>query len=129
MGVISFHVDKKFTKTERYLHKLQHVFKTSRFDDYARAGVELLRDNTPTDTGLTSESWDYKVIIGKDSVRIVWTNSNVAEDMTAPVAVIIQEGHATNNGYWVEGVDYINPALQPLFDKIAKEMWEEVCRV
>ena len=129
MGAVSFKVDKGFTKTERYLNKLLHVFKKSRLDDYGRAGVELLKENTPTDTGLTSESWDYVVEITDERVRIVWTNSNVAEDMTAPVAVIIQEGHASKNGYWVEGVDYINPALKPLFDQIAKDMWKEVCRV
>ncbi len=129
MGVY-FKVDKNFTKTERYLNKLQHLFKKSRLDDYGRAGVELLKENTPTDSGVTSESWDYVVDIDEDTVRIVWTNSNVAEgELTTPVAVILQEGHAAKNGYWVEGIDYINPALKPLFDQIAKDMWKEVCRV
>ena len=129
MGVY-FKVDKNFTKTERYLNKLQHLFKKSRLDDYGRAGVELLKENTPTDSGLTSESWDYVVDIDEDTVRIVWTNSNVAEgELATPVAVILQEGHAAKNGYWVEGIDYINPALKPLFDQIAKDMWKEVCRV
>lgn len=128
MGV-NYRVNKPFSKTERYLIKLLHVFKKSSLDKYGKAGVELLKENTPTDTGLTAESWDYVVDISDDVIKIVWTNSNVAEDMTAPVAVIIQEGHASKNGAWVEGVDYINPALKPLFDKIAKDMWEEVCRV
>ena len=126
---MNYAVNKTFPKTERYLEKLLHVFNASRLDDYGDMGVELLRENTPTDTGLTAESWDYKVIIRDDVVKIVWTNSNKSEDMVTPIAVILQYGHATKNGAWVEGVDYINPAMKPLFDKIAKDMWREVTRV
>lgn len=126
---MNYTVNKAFPKTERYLEKLLHVFKKSRLDDYGKMGVELLRENTPTDTGLTAESWDYKVILSDDIVKIVWTNSNVSEDMVTPIAVILQYGHNTKNGSWVEGIDYINPAMKPLFDKIAKDMWTEVKRV
>lgn len=123
---MNYAVNKTFTKTERYLEKLLHVFKAGRLDQYGEKGVELLRENTPTDTGLTADSWDFKIINNPGEVKIVWTNSNVAEDMVTPVAVLLQYGHAAKNGYWVEGVDYINPAMKPLFDQIAKDMWKEV---
>lgn len=82
---------------------------------------------TPKDTGKTSQSWSYTVSITKDSASIIWTNDNVTTDGT-PIAVLIQYGHGTKSGSYVKGIDYINPAMKPIFDKIANEIWEEVTR-
>ena len=93
---------------------------------YGELGVEALREATPKDTGETSESWSYEVIEEKYGARIVWKNSNVSD--WANVAVLIQYGHATRNGGWVEGIDYINPAMKSIFEKIAEEAWKEVIK-
>ena len=82
---------------------------------------------TPKDTGLTAGSWSYDIIQKKNSISIVFNNSNIQNGV--PIAVILQYGHATNNGGWVEGVDYINPALTPLFEELVDEAWKEVTRL
>ena len=83
--------------------------------------------STPKDTGKTSESWSYHIEEGFHTLKIVWTNSNV--NKYANIAVLIQYGHATRNGGWVEGIDYINPTMKPIFDEIALDCFEEVTRV
>lgn len=94
---------------------------------YGEMGVEALRAATPVDSGLTRDSWGYEVRTSQRMgyYSIIWTNSNVKNDW-ANVAVLIQYGHATRNGGYVQGIDYINPALKPVFDRIAKELWKEV---
>ena len=89
-------------------------------------GVEALAAATPRKTGKTAASWSYRVEKGKDSIAIIWSNSNIVDG--TPIAVILQYGHGTRNGGYVEGVDYINPAMRPIFDEIAKRAWEEVRR-
>lgn len=89
-------------------------------------GVEALRDATPRDTGTTAESWDYIIEDDGESVTITWMNSN--ENRSIPIALLIQYGHGTGTGGWVAGRDYINPALRPIFDEIAKSAWEEVTK-
>ena len=76
------------------------------------------------DTGRTADSWDYEITERKGRLKITWTNSNLNDGVS--IAVLLQYGHATRNGGWVEGTDYINPAIRPIFDKIAKEAWKEV---
>ena len=93
-------------------------------DKYGSLGVEELAKATPKDTGKTADSWGYKCYRGENRATIVWTNSNT--NKYANVAVLIQYGHATKNGGWVEGIDYINPAMKPVFEKIAKKAWAEV---
>ena len=80
--------------------------------------------NTPVDTGKTASSWSYEIEVKKDRYTIYWTNSNIQNGV--PIAVILQYGHATNNGGFVQGRDYINPALQNIFDSIAENAWREV---
>ena len=89
-------------------------------------GVDALREATPRDTGKTANSWDYIIEETPDSVTITWTNSN--ENRSIPIALLIQYGHATRKGGWVSGIDYINPALKPIFEEIAKSAWEEVTK-
>ena len=92
---------------------------------YGQAGVEALRDATPVRTGKTAASWYYEISAEGDQLSIHWNNSNMAEGWV-PVALLIYTGHGTRSGAYVQGRDYINPAIQPIFDKIAKEVWNEV---
>lgn len=113
-----------FTNTEKFL---KHSFGTAWrriLKKYGQMGVEALSAATPVDTGLTAASWSYELIQNKDGIGIEWRNDNVVDHVN--IAVILQYGHATRNGGWVKGRDYINPALQPIFDNIAKESWKEV---
>lgn len=95
---------------------------------YGKIGVEALEENTPRDTGLTAGSWSYKINYPeKDVIEIAWYNSNyIYENNEVSVAVLLQYGHGTKNGGWVEGRDYINPAIQPIFKQIAEDAWKEV---
>lgn len=113
-----------FDKTIRYLDRLSTALRDADFSLYAEAGVQALREATPKDTGKTSESWSYHIERSKDSVTITWSNSNVKDGVN--VAVILQYGHGTKNGGYVKGIDYINPAMKPIFEKLANEAWEEV---
>lgn len=125
--MIGFRQKGDFSKTKRYLNKLQRAFDKGLFDQYGREGVAALSAATPVDTGLTSRSWSYEIIKKPTSVDIVFKNSNVQKGV--PIAIILQYGHATRNGGWVEGRDYIDPAIQPIFDKLVKKAWGEVTRL
>lgn len=115
-----------FEKLTKYLTTSRKAIRSIDFDKYGREGVEALSSATPVDTGLTASSWYYEVKKTRDSASITFYNSNVQNGI--PIAIILQYGHGTGNGGWVEGRDYINPAIQPIFDKIAKEAWEEVTK-
>lgn len=123
--IISFKQKGDFKKSDRYFKGLKKITEYSFLDKYGRRGVEALRKNTPKDTGLTADSWYYEVYRNSNRVVLSFFNSNVKEDW-CNIAVILQYGHATGTGGWVKGVDYINPALKPIFKKIADEAWEEV---
>ena len=124
--MISFRQQGDFSNLSRFLEKAKESVKIGMLDKYGRAGVEALASATPKDTGLTAASWKYEIERQNGSVTIEFYNTNVQKGI--PIAIILQYGHATGNGGWVEGRDYINPAIQPLFDKIAKEAWEEVSK-
>lgn len=94
---------------------------------YAQKGVEALSDATPINSGRTSYSWSYEISVKNGSANISWTNDNVNKGQN--IAILLQLGHGTGTGGWVEGRDYINPALQPIFDKIASDLWKEVTAV
>lgn len=115
-----------FRKTFSFLERCKEVVHLGDLDRYGRMGVEALRQATPKDTGKTAASWNYRITRGRDSASIEWVNSNIVDGV--PIAVILQYGHGTRNGGYVQGRDYINPALQPVFDQIAKEAWKEVAR-
>ena len=87
-------------------------------------GVAALRSATPVDSGITASSWDFHIEHEKGRVSIVWTNSSSNEGL--PIAILLQYGHGTGTGGYVEGIDYINPAIKPVFDEIAEEVWKEV---
>lgn len=124
MPVISMTTKGDFSKTEKFLERCLHLFKASSFDKYGRRGVEALKANTPMDTGLLRESWYYDVEIGKDSIEINWYNSDVEGGYN--VAILVQYGHGTRNGSWVEGIDFINPAMREVFEDMADDIWTEV---
>lgn len=114
-----------FSKLSNYFERLKEVVKLGILDKYGRAGVEALSTATPTLTGETADSWGYKIERTENTVSIIFTNSNVTTDGT-PIAILLQYGHATRNGGYVEGVDYINPAIVPIFEEIAETAWMEV---
>lgn len=91
---------------------------------YGKIGVNALLQATPKDSGVTSQSWNYRIEVNNNNASIVWYNTNVVKGVN--IAVILQYGHGTRNGGWVEGTDYINPAMKPIFDKIADQVWKEV---
>lgn len=115
-----------FKKTLKYLKKLSDGSYYDGLSKFGEEGVKALREATPKRTGKTAESWSYSIERDKNkkTISVVWYNSNLNNGNN--IAVLIQYGHATGSGYYVEGVDYINPALRPLFDKIANHIREEV---
>ena len=115
-----------FSKLTGFLEKMKNVIKIGDLDKYGREGVAALSAATPKESGLTANSWYYEIERSKDSVSISFHNSNINKGV--PIAIILQYGHGTRNGGYVEGIDYINPAIQPLFNKIAEDAWEEVTK-
>lgn len=122
--MISFSSKGNFSKTTKFLNKLLKQDYLNVLDKYGQKGVEALRRATPKDSGLTADSWDYEITKKGSDVRIHFVNSNIQNG--ANVAILLQYGHATKSGGFVQGVDYINPALQPIFEKLADEAWKEV---
>ena len=116
-----------FSKTIRYMAKAKEYFQVSDLDRFGKEGVAALASATPIDTGETASQWYYKIERSKGSVTITFNNSNIQNGV--PIAIILQYGHATRGGGWVEGRDYINPTIQPIFDEIAEKAWKEVTRV
>lgn len=115
-----------FSKTESFLKSLSKYQDRVNLDMYAQRGVEALASATPVDTGETAGSWYYKIEKSKGETVINFCNSNIQNGV--PIAIILQYGHGTNNGGWVEGRDYINPAVRPVFDDILKAAWKEVTK-
>lgn len=118
----------QFEKLTKYLIKAKSVGKFDRIlSKYGDRGVAALESATPRDTGVTASSWYYEIERGNGSVSIVFCNSNIQNGI--PIAIILQYGHGTGTGGWVEGRDYINPALRPVFDNIAEQAWKEVTSI
>lgn len=116
-----------FSKIEKLLKKSIGADYKSVLDRYGRAGVVALSAATPKDTGKTASSWSYEIVNTKNSVSVVWKNSNINEGVN--IAIILQYGHGTKNGRYVQGIDYINPALKPVFDELADAAWMEVSAI
>ena len=109
---------------EGFLYKNRKRRLYQLLNEYGKQGVELLRDATPVDTGKTASGWDYEIEESSQGVSLYWVNNNVNEGV--PIAILIQYGHATRSGSYVQGIDYINPALRPLFESMATKLWKEV---
>ena len=125
--MISFRQKGDFSKLNRYLERVKAAARLSILDKYGREGVAALASATPTETGKTASSWFYEISHDKGSATITFSNSNINKGV--PIAIILQYGHGTGTGGWVEGRDYINPAIQPVFDRIVEEAWEEVTKI
>ena len=113
-----------FSKLDRDFERLKEVVKMGDLDKYGREGVAALASATPKDTGKTADSWEYKIERSNGMTSISFYNTNVNKGSN--IAILLQYGHGTRNGGYVQGRDYINPAIQPIFDKIAESAWKEV---
>lgn len=126
-SVITFKHTGSFKKTTKFLNKvsggdyIEDVLK-----QYAEEGLRALKDATPVDSGKTRNSWSYRIEHTADHVKIEWLNDNIAEPTNVPVVILLVYGHATKDKGWIQGIDFVNPAIQPVFDKISEKVWKEV---
>ena len=125
--MITFRHKGNFNKLTVFLEKADRTARLKDLDKYGREGVAALASATPVDTGLTASSWYYEIKRQNGVVALNFCNSNVNNGI--PIAIILQYGHGTRNGGWVEGRNYINPAIQPIFDRIANDAWREVTKL
>lgn len=125
--MISFRQKGDFSKLSRYFERVKEAAKIGVLDKYGQEGVAALASATPVDSGQTSNSWYYEIKRQNGSVSIVFNNSHVNKGV--PIAIILQYGHGTGTGGWVQGRDYINPAIRPIFDRIAEDAWKEVTKL
>lgn len=116
-----------FSKTKKFLENSKKAVNAINLESYAEKGVAALMSVTPIDSGKTSGSWYYKIVKKNGLISINFCNSNIQNGV--PIAIIIQYGHGTRNGGWVQGRDYINPAIQPIFDEITNAAWKEVTKL
>jgi hypothetical protein len=122
--MISFESKGSFQNTDRFLKKMAKRDIYSTLKAYGEAGVNALSNATPVSTGKTADSWEYEIVKKRSSYSIIWSNTNVVNGK--PIAILLQYGHGTGTGGFVQGRDYINPAIRPIFDKIAADVWKEV---
>lgn len=125
--MITFKHKGDFSNLTRFLERAKEAVHMGDLDKYGRAGVEALASATPVDSGETANSWYYEITNSNGSAKITFNNSNIQNGV--PIAIILQYGHGTGTGGWVEGRDYINPAIQPIFDEIANNAWREVTKL
>lgn len=126
MGYIKFNHKGNFNKTERFFNRVLRMDYLNILEKYGQAGISVLSQATPTDSGKTAESWDFGIEKGDGKVTIYWTNSNTNDG--ANVAILLIYGHALWNGAYVQGSDFASPAIQPIFQQMAQECWREVVR-
>ena len=125
--MITFRHKGDFSKTMSFLERAKEAVRLGDLDKFGRKGVAALASATPIESGLTASSWYYEIVRTNGSVKLEFHNSNIQNGV--PIAVILQYGHGTGTGGWVQGRDYINPAIQPIFDEILNEMWREVTKL
>lgn len=125
--MITFRHKGDFSKATRYLERVKEAARIGILDRYGKEGVAALASATPVDSGLTAASWSYRINRDKNSVSIEFLNSNIQDGV--PIAIILQYGHGTGTGGWVQGRDYINPSIQPIFDRITNDAWREVTKL
>lgn len=125
--MISFRQKGDFSKLTRYLERAKESVRLGILDKYGREGVAALASATPVESGLTANSWSYEITRTQNSATINFYNSHVNNGV--PIAIILQYGHGTGTGGWVQGRDYINPAIQPVFDNLVNEAWREVTKL
>lgn len=124
--MITFTHSGNFKHTEDFFKRMRNPDFKKLLHSCGEKGVKALERKTPRDRGLTANSWRYEIKVKKNSLRISWYNINIAEGFN--IAILLQYGHGTRNGGFVYGIDYINPAIQPIFDEITNEIWAEVIK-
>lgn len=122
--MISFHTSGELPKADSFLKRLLHLDFTTKLERYAQKGVDALAESTPKDTGVTAASWYYEIQRSADSITITWSNSNVNQGEN--IALLIQYGHGTGTGGYVTPIDYVNPAMEPIFKEIEELIIKEV---
>lgn len=122
--MVTIKVNGSYDKTRRFLKKVKNFDVSQILKKYADEGVKALSEATPIDSGLTRDSWGYEIKTSGTGAAIYWTNSNVNKGV--PIAIILQYGHGTGTGGYVQGRDYINPSIRPIFDNILDRAWKEV---
>jgi hypothetical protein len=115
-----------FNKIEKFLIRMSGAEYLNVLNKYGGIGVDALASATPVDSGETAKSWDFVIERGRGKTIIYWINTHVNDGVS--IAIILQYGHGTGTGGYVQGRDYINPAIGPIFDKIAEDLWKEVTR-
>ena len=125
--MIGFRHKGDFVKTTKYLERAKKGVRITNLEKYGREGVAALASATPVESGVTASSWYYEITRTSGVIKLVFKNSNVQQGV--PIAIILQYGHGPGNGGWVQGRDYINPAIQPIFDKITSDAWREVTKL
>ena len=123
-ALIRFKHSGDFKNTESFFKRMKARSYLQTLEKYARAGVKALASMTPTDSGKTAASWDYEIVQKANGYSIYWTNSNINDGVN--IALILQYGHGTGTGGYVQGIDYVNPAIRPIFESMANEAWKEV---
>ena len=113
-----------FKNTEMFLNRASNINYTRILERYGQEGVNALAESTPTNTGETANSWIYEIQYLPTGIKLMWKNTNIVDGV--PIAILIQYGHGTRNGGYVQGIDYINPALRPIFDRMINETWKGV---
>lgn len=124
MALIKIKHKGNFNKTEKFFNRVLKREYLNVLDRYGQMGVDVLRSVTPSDSGRTAESWNFGIEEGNGSVTIYWSNSN--ENDGVNIAILLLYGHGLQNGGYVEGFDFVNPAMRPIFEKMADECWKEV---
>lgn len=125
--MIKFTQKGDFSKLDKYFERLREVVKMGSLDRYGRAGVQALESVTPIDSGETAKSWEYSIRRSANKITISFHNTNIQNGV--PIAILLQYGHATRTGGYVQGIDYINPAIRPIFNQIARDAWGEVTKL
>lgn len=125
--MITFRHKGDYSKAQRYLERVKGAVRLSILDKYGRKGVSALASATPIDSGKTASSWYYEISHSASGAALTFSNSHTNQGVQ--IAIILQYGHGTGTGGWVQGRDYINPAIQPIFDELANEAWREVTKL
>lgn len=125
--MITFTQKGNFKNTERFLRNSKHVDYKKILNFYGKAGVKELEKATPADTGLTASSWEYSYEIKNSQITLSWSNTNMEDGI--PIVILIQYGHGTRNGGYVQGIDFINPALKQIFKDLTDKVWKEITNI
>ena len=125
MSAIKVKTSGNFKNLRNFCKQITKHYYLNKIEQYAQQGVEALKSATPKDTGVTANSWSYEIVRTPHSIKIEWKNANTTKEGT-PIVLLLQYGHGTREGGYVQGKDFINPSIKPTFDKIEEVVWKEV---